>query len=1534
MSAEKEKQPTSFKHFISSLFSLINIAEEKDVVEEQVRRDESAMMTDDAEETRTIAIKAKHKNQMITVLKNYFYLIESGESIDNGTSSPAMPPLPGQSPGNQRQDPRQAALLILDSVRSLKRTETEEKMDWINRGLLKVLIMLIYSNGDDSAANNTFVQIIHHLIVNNHEASQLFCRYSLEHIRQKQVDAKGLLGALPVLMGTEPFRTIFVQNSGPSVLLELYFSASMKFLGDEVIESIGRIRACEVASTPRGCASSVADLESTLISSQSSTSDLNMLRSEEILTDRVQGPPTLYGTNASAGGRLPLNLANDTKGIRRKSSEVNLKSVTSLKLQSISLREKRQTLQITPSLFPGNTASKPFVPSLSIPRTGKDDGAPSRASRSSRRVVSGRLTSTTRISHDQTTAHNTNQTTEQADEDELPAQEMFKTLAMTLGEAYMAADLTALIAYKAQDMDLSVRKSIKDFGCEAPATVNAQDERDKELMRIRADDNYKIKCHVLHILAILTHFAEMRRQFPNPTNLLFCELAVFHRKDKVRRILSMDEDYKKLIYTVLANYGDEVELTYRHKWEDATKYMTRAEIEHFRRRLDTFLFRLDKRLSYAVDIQDLDQMEMYLTMLVEYMKSCKNRVMSQQVIDVCLESVLGAKAIFCSQVDALKSIKSIKLIHLYLCILNELMLQNHHSCVNELFYALFIERDESLYFLKLYTREVLMNHEFEKKVIQQGTSNNSAASRNNNLINGVLTGEDLMESLRLHLVIHYSRCLNVILKEIKKIIDSNKYGVDYYNMILHPEIVRRWSKLEFLIRPQGYFLTFLKEKHIHPYASVKIEILKFLSKMFSVVGGPFVKKKVYIENYISYHYLSFIKLYHCNKFDQNTLELCKLHLQCLLCFAKFKNEKTVLKFFQMRVMDFLVLLVTLEYDMKLNRNKRHLEPKKKSGGTVGGIGPITLKNSLSKKIIKSVNLPKNAKPVATLKGLKNIEGATSSGSNKESSDSSSEDSSEDEGLGKIPSLNLKGFGLSKMPAVGAGSGKGTPKPEQNKKEKPVEKPKPKITSLALPGVAPKKVDSDTESSSSDDSDDYSDGDKGESSKSEEDKAKKDTDSDSDDSDDSGDSDDSDEDDAVAAKIPNLNLKALSLKPVQKVAAPAKKAKPSKVKSPEIESAASNKPTITSLKIPTSATKGGEGNFSDESKTMSPSLSPRVDSTTSILSPSDHTEDDMEENEQNIQLMYGMEGVQRGFLSTLFEQKINAEDPKPQLFLEGTKIGGVAGEGLKSPDPSRVKSPTLTADEAMIENQFYNREREERKLYHNRGLHVNVLLLIFSLLLRPNHTLEPLYTDSYPLNNKKMNIPFYLSRHINHPANAPIIPELCEKTLLLGETPFRLLKLLCKKLFDPSLYKNLKRIGAGAYGFVYKASLEADDQEVAVKLMDVPKDITDRCTVHDIFSEVLILDKFRSDPRVSHMYDFGVDDEHYWIVMKLYKCSLKSWREKLKDTPFEKNLRLYLNIYEKVLESLRFLREANVNHYDIKYSPGPDIVRIYRLRALS
>ena len=59
-------------------------------------------------------------------------------------------------------------------------------------------------------------------------------------------------------------------------------------------------------------------------------------------------------------------------------------------------------------------------------------------------------------------------------------------------------------------------------------------------------------------------------------------------------------------------------------------------------------------------------------------------------------------------------------------------------------------------------------------------------------------------------------------------------------------------------------------------------------------------------------------------------------------------------------------------------------------------------------------------------------------------------------------------------------------------------------------------------------------------------------------------------------------------------------------------------------------------------------------------------------------------------------------------------------------------------------------------------------------------------------------------------------------------------------------------------------------------MNFPKSIYERCVLHDIFTEITCLENFRLDDRVSKMYNYGIVDSTYVIVMKKYNCSLRDW----------------------------------------------------------
>ena len=85
-----------------------------------------------------------------------------------------------------------------------------------------------------------------------------------------------------------------------------------------------------------------------------------------------------------------------------------------------------------------------------------------------------------------------------------------------------------------------------------------------------------------------------------------------------------------------------------------------------------------------------------------------------------------------------------------------------------------------------------------------------------------------------------------------------------------------------------------------------------------------------------------------------------------------------------------------------------------------------------------------------------------------------------------------------------------------------------------------------------------------------------------------------------------------------------------------------------------------------------------------------------------------------------------------------------------------------------------------------------------------------------------------------------------------------MKLLCPSLFDLSLYgggQGWRKIAEGAYGVVYEVdSGMAEPKTVAIKQMQLPQSIFDRCVLHDIFTEITCLEESPFWLRESERFD--------------------------------------------------------------------------------
>jgi serine/threonine protein kinase len=115
---------------------------------------------------------------------------------------------------------------------------------------------------------------------------------------------------------------------------------------------------------------------------------------------------------------------------------------------------------------------------------------------------------------------------------------------------------------------------------------------------------------------------------------------------------------------------------------------------------------------------------------------------------------------------------------------------------------------------------------------------------------------------------------------------------------------------------------------------------------------------------------------------------------------------------------------------------------------------------------------------------------------------------------------------------------------------------------------------------------------------------------------------------------------------------------------------------------------------------------------------------------------------------------------------------------------------------------------------------------------------------------------------------------------------------------------------GGYGIIFscKTNLVSPSEQ-----MNLPDSVYERCVLNDIFSEISCLENFRLDPKVTDVYDYGVTDNSYVIIMKRYRFSLRYWRRMQKEV----NLPLLLGMFREILKVVKLLHEHSVTHYDIK-----------------
>ena len=123
------------------------------------------------------------------------------------------------------------------------------------------------------------------------------------------------------------------------------------------------------------------------------------------------------------------------------------------------------------------------------------------------------------------------------------------------------------------------------------------------------------------------------------------------------------------------------------------------------------------------------------------------------------------------------------------------------------------------------------------------------------------------------------------------------------------------------------------------------------------------------------------------------------------------------------------------------------------------------------------------------------------------------------------------------------------------------------------------------------------------------------------------------------------------------------------------------------------------------------------------------------------------------------------------------------------------------------------------------------------------------------------------------------------------------------------------LGSGSYGSVFKARKSHGAREVAaIKIMDRTKMSTREGD--NLVTEISLLKKLKEHPHIVHMIDFLYDQHNIYIIMEYCGGGDLSRFIKNRHNLPEKVCKRFL---QQLASALKFLRDQNVAHFDLKPS---------------
>ncbi|KAG2387299.1 hypothetical protein C9374_001631 [Naegleria lovaniensis] len=1227
---------------------------------------------------------------------------------------------------------------------------------------------------------------------------------------------------------------------------------------------------------------------------------------------------------------------------------------------------------------------------------------------------------------------NNNTENVQAEQKTKSSIEHFDSLAAKLGELYIAYDLTYLIPIK-RDLDMQISKNEEPK--QENGTVVEEVKRKKtdlkkpltleEIIFSKFSNDISVHRHfILKILQAVSKFQVIRKFARNPVNMFMHDLNTLSYKINLVEnedfVIDVEKNNICIIYDILSQYAADVEAKYFRLWRmnNANKSNDPTR-DRTLKKFDIFLWRWTGITEQAIENDDWEETHYQLQVLSKYLYSCVSRVQASQCTAVCLETLLKIQ-VACRRKSrdihgryefkglAEKNPVIVNIIHLLLEIFDFICgSPERHPLLMEFFYFNLIENVDTFAWLRDYAIFTLREDSYTN--IHTKSFPITLEDRRVRVLKHYQVLMDLFQDLgeeffskkeeNTHNVKQKNLLNYMMMNETSGVSGGAMNSSNGEETFLEDES-GVMKQFDFLVNPvDGLVLSFLTKGPITENYTVKKQMLTLLEKMFRLPYLPFLRIESYVNTYIRYHYLNFVRLYIEEAYDDITLEACKLHLNVLIAFSMNKTTQIINRFFTMKVVRFLSREINLEHKI---HEKRHQNQKK-------------MEESAAKlaQTVKDLNNNNNNETNDQTTDTYTSDDDSAANSGEEDISEEEEDDSDFDSPNRTvskPPVNLiPGLNLT---------------PQTNKTNSP---PEPKQT-LSLPKI-PSLINTNTQSVAT--------------------KEKSESTPATDTSDLTSDSESETESPVVTNNtqqvkpvIPSLGLKLGTI--------PTSNTTLSSSTNPQVNNSNNNNTTSQSSpvvppisivpKLAFGNKTGGTENATSTNAALEngakPSIPPLSFSkpTTSIRNtkdegkqtkPTDNHDEDNSDDDDDAdfintpsapkshtsipKLNFSLGGSnyetkQTNVAATNSNTDVAATNntttttngntnskPTGSMLSLGLNLGALKAKNQQSPpEPAANNSETphsssskgileklkisslksakrdalttlastrssendllyeddlsdeevlssliestvqfVERHEAMMESdevQFYETERKNRKLYRNDELHVAILTLLMSLLITSNSTLDSRYCDQFPLNKNLPNVPFMLHFHINDPYNEHIIPLLHDTIVsycsmndnLIGLNI--LLRLLCEKLFEPNLYSvKEERLGVGAFGDVWRCKLKfthSSVKTVAVKLLKVPKLIDEACILYTIFNEILIMEKFKADPRICRMYDYGVTKDNYYIVMKEYKTSLKTWRLK-QTTHFLQNIPLYMNIFKRILESYKFLYDNNINHFDLK-----------------